>query len=214
MKDKNGAEHSEQNGRFVSGGSGEKKEYGNLPSAKRLADNYDRRFGNVKSDRKSEIDEKNKTSIKSQVKEHEGKLKNTKTLATISKTEIVADYNKAAELLKDKLKANDGFVMRKGFGEIQVSSRIFDAKKYVKSPADVAAVMAIPTVLENGLQIGNHDNHKGRGYSTVTFAGNVKIDGHAGVMAVTVMQTKGNFYKVHRVLTPNGEVLDIEKALD
>lgn len=44
MKDKNGAEHSEQNGRFVSSGSGEKKEYSNLPSAKRLASNYENRF--------------------------------------------------------------------------------------------------------------------------------------------------------------------------
>lgn len=48
MKDKNGAEHSEQNGRFVSGGSGEKKEYGNLPSAKRLVSNYNKHFGTSK----------------------------------------------------------------------------------------------------------------------------------------------------------------------
>ena len=48
MKDKNGAEHSEQNGQFVSGGSGEKKEYGNLPSAKRLASNYNKHFGTSK----------------------------------------------------------------------------------------------------------------------------------------------------------------------
>lgn len=48
MKDKNGAEHSEQNGRFVSSGSGEKKEYDNLPSAKRLASNYNKHFGTSK----------------------------------------------------------------------------------------------------------------------------------------------------------------------
>lgn len=48
MKDKNGAEHSEQNGRFVSSNSGEKKEYGNLPSAKRLASNYNKHFGTSK----------------------------------------------------------------------------------------------------------------------------------------------------------------------
>ncbi len=48
MKDRNGAEHSEKNGQFVGNGSDEKKEYDNLPSAKKLRDNYENRFGNKK----------------------------------------------------------------------------------------------------------------------------------------------------------------------
>lgn len=203
MKDKNGVEHSEKNGQFVS----TEKEYGNLPSANRIVSTYEKNFGNAKKDRKTGTDESNKTSIKEQVRDSVNKLSNTKTLSTISESEAVTDYKKAAEMLKEKLKANGGFVSRNGFGDIQVSSRLLDGQKYVKSSADVAAIMAIPNILENGVQIDKHSNHKGRGYSTVTFAGNITIAGHAGVMAVTVMQTKGNFYKVHKVLTPNGDVL-------
>jgi len=212
--DKNGVKHASKGnsngGQFVSKDSQEsdKREYSNLPSANHIVSNYENKFGGVK-DRKAQADESNKTSIKEQVKENSNTLSKTKTLATIPKTEIVTDYNKAAQSLKEKLKANDGFVSRKGFGDIQVSSRIFDAQKYVKTPADVAAITAIPEILENGVKIAEHDNHKGRGYSTVTFAGNIKVAGQSGVMAVTVMQTKGNFYKVHRVLTPNGDVLYI-----
>lgn len=59
-----------------------------------------------------------------------------------------------------------------------------------------------------------HKNHKGREYASYTIAGRVSIGGKEGVVAVVVKKTTGNFYKVHRVLTPNGENLDIKKDTD
>lgn len=49
MKDRNGAEHSEKNGQFVSNGTGEKEEYSNMPSAGKLAENYEKRFSKTDS---------------------------------------------------------------------------------------------------------------------------------------------------------------------
>lgn len=150
--------------------------------------------------------EANKTSIKEQVRENLDKIRNTAVLAHISKEKVSEDFNDTVAKLKAELDKNNGFVSRKGFGEIQVSSRLFGAKKYLKTKAEIAAVSVIPAILENGIQIGEHKNHKGRDYSTVTFAGKVTIAGKEGVLAVTVMRTTGNFYKVHRVLTPSGDV--------
>ena len=155
---------------------------------------------------KSYAADSDKTSIKDQVKASQAQLKGTKVVAVIPKGKMTTDFKTAATQLKVSLDKNGGKVSRKGFGDIQVGSRILGAKKYLKTAADVAAIAAIPSVLQNGIQIGEHKNHKGRGYSTVTFAGKVTIAGKTGVLAITVMRTTGDFYKVHRVLTPSGDV--------
>lgn len=69
--------------------------------------------------------------------------------------------------------------------------------------------MAIPYVLQNGVEISSHADHKGREYGTVTFAAPVLVDGQRGNMAVVVKQTTGNTYKVHRILTPDGSVFNL-----
>ena len=57
--------------------------------------------------------------------------------------------------------------------------------------------------------IGAHSDHKSREYGTVTIAAPVTIDGQRGNMAVVVKQTTDNFYKVHRILTPDGSVFEM-----
>jgi len=45
-----------------------------------------------------------------------------------------------------------------------------------------------------------------------TFAAPVEIDGQRGNMAVVVKKTTDNFYKVHRIVTPDGKVLKFEQT--
>ncbi len=59
-------------------------------------------------------------------------------------------------------------------------------------------------MLKRGIQIGEDGDHKGRGYETLTIAAPVVLNGKRGNMAVVVMKTKGDRYKVHRILTPEG----------
>lgn len=65
------------------------------------------------------------------------------------------------------------------------------------------------------MEIYQHYQHKGRGYDTVTFAAPVTINGITGNMAVVVKKTKGNRYKTHRILMPDGSAFlyqDIKRA--
>lgn len=56
-----------------------------------------------------------------------------------------------------------------------------------------------------------HEQHKGRNYPTFTFAANVKIGDAVGIVAVSVKRTTENFYKVHRVLAPDGKEVKNKK---
>ncbi len=164
---------------------------------------------NVGKDRKSQATADNTTSIKEQIQANKEKLKNTKVLVNIPKGKMTTKFDVAATTLRTKLAKNNGVVKREGFGEIQVSKRIFEAKKYAKTPEEIAAIAAIPKVLEKGVEIDSHENHKNRGYKTVTFAGKVTIGGKSGILGVAIKQTKGNFYEAHRVLLPNGQTIEI-----
>lgn len=112
----------------------------------------------------------------------------------------------------EKLRSTGFVVDRLGFGEI-----IFDEKRlnsslnYLDNDADAIAYQAIPQVLKRGKEFGGHDNHKDRNYSTVTIAAPVVINGKRGNMAIVVKRTGKNYYKMHRVLTPDGKVLDISE---
>ena len=69
----------------------------------------------------------------------------------------------------------------------------------------------MPEVLKNGIEIESRDNHKGHEYGTKTFAAPVEINGERGNMAVVVKRTTDNFYKVHRIVTPDGQVFKFEQ---
>ena len=53
--------------------------------------------------------------------------------------------------------------------------------------------------------------HKGRNYSTVTFVAPVVLNGERGNMAVVVKRTSDNFYKMHRILSPDGKMFIISE---
>ncbi len=165
-------------------------------------------------DRKASAPAADKTTIKEQVKAGLEKIEGTKILSEIPKGKIITDFQTAATTLRMELENTGGVVSREGFGDVQVSSRLKQAAAYVKSPAEIAAVSAVPTIIKDGVLVDEHKSHKGRGYPTYLFAGKVSVGGKEGIMAVAVKKTTGNFYKVHRVLTPNGKDLKIENDTD
>ena len=113
----------------------------------------------------------------------------------------------------DLLKSTGYKVDRKGFGEIIFEeNQIKRSLDYINTDAEFAAYEAIPKVLKRGKQIDNHEKHKGREYNTYTFAAPIKINGKPAVMAVVVRKTKGNRYKVHRVVSPDGGSFEFNKT--
>jgi len=112
--------------------------------------------------------------------------------------------------VKNMLEKTDGFVERSDIGKIQVGDRIKKGLAYLNTDLEKACILAVPKVLEKGVIINKKNDHKGRGYSTITIANKVYFDDkHNGVMAVVVMYTNGHNYKVHRVLTLDGHDLTI-----
>lgn len=155
-------------------------------------------------DRKARAADDDKTTIRSQVEAHKDDFKGKKPVAEIT-GEAATDFQTAVRSLKFQLQKSGGVVTRKGFGDVQVSSRLFDAKKYLVGQDDVEAIAAIPAVIKKGKVIAEHENHKGRGYGTVTFAAKIKIGKKVAIMGVVVKKTTGNFYAVHRAFTLDDE---------
>ena len=96
-------------------------------------------------------------------------------------------------------------VDRQGYGSIEVSRKdVNSALNYLQSDGEIAAFAALPYVLKRGKEIYREADHKGRGYSTVTFAGPVEINGTRGNMAVVVRETSKNHYDMHRIVMSDG----------
>jgi len=165
-------------------------------------------------DRKSQASKDNTSTIKEQVKANKDKIAKTKVVAIIPRGNMTTDYQTAATTLKTKLSANGGIVKRKGLGDVQVGLVLKNARRYVHSPIEISALAAVPSVIRNGIEIATHIDHKGRNYSTYTIAGRVSIAGKDCVVAVVIAKTNDNRYKVHRVLTPDGQDITIKKDTD
>ena len=159
--------------------------------------------------------------IKEQIKSHSNELNKMEVVATVPikpypagmvKTDIAKNIAKFFERFGFKIPV-------KGIGDVVIDEkRIKQSLHYTGNLAELMAYKSLPYVLKNGIEIGTHDNHKGRNYKTITIAAPVsfinvesgkKIRGNVGVV---IKKTTDNFYKVHRVLAPDGTVLDIEKA--
>lgn len=154
--------------------------------------------------------------IKQQIQASQETLAGMEPVAQINTPREFARMN-IAEKMKwviEKLRPTNYQVDRKGFGIINFSAKqIKQAFKYFpKGGAEEASFEAIPYVLKNGTEISSHENHKGREYSTVTFAAPVNINGKRGNMAVVVKQTKDNRYKIHRVFSPDGSMFELSET--
>ncbi len=169
--------------------------------------------GDAGAKRKASASPENKTSIKQQVKENLDKIKGTKVVAVIHEGSITKDKEAAKAALKGKMARTKGVVKRADMGEIDVLCDINEAAKYLTTAAEISSIMAVPSVIKNGIIIDEHDNHKGRNTQTVTIAARVVVAGRQGIMGV-VLKKESKRYKTHRVLTPEGTTLwmDGEKA--
>ncbi|MGM9662108.1 MAG: hypothetical protein ACI3WR_03340 [Oscillospiraceae bacterium] len=150
--------------------------------------------------------------IRQQLRANQDRLNAMKVVGTVNTREYAGlDTRKAREKLVAEMKKTGYKVDRHGFGEIRFEeSEINNSLNYKeKDPSAEDArrtgFLVLQSVLKRGIEIEGHDMHKGRNYDTVTIAAPVEINGKRGNMAVVVKRTKGNRYKVHRILTTEGE---------
>lgn len=84
------------------------------------------------------------TGIKQQVQASKDNIAKTKVVAVIPKGKMITDYQTALTAARVKLANNGGVVKRKGVGDVQVGAVLKKARKYMKTPAEIAAIAAIP----------------------------------------------------------------------
>ena len=145
-------------------------------------------------------------SIKGQIQTRMNELNNMDVVAQVNVT--LPEKSNATTLRKwavDMLKHTGFKVDRKGFGTIEFGeSRLKKSLNYLNDRGEIAALVAVPQVLKRGIIAGGHENHKYRGFPTITFVAPVEINGIRGNMGVVVKQESKNTYKTHRILMPNG----------
>ena len=147
-------------------------------------------------------------SIKEQLENSREKLNSMQVVVSVNVPENMTNKREAADWAVDVLKSTGYRVDRQGFGKISFNANDINyAMNYADTPAEKAAIAALPKVLKRGIQIGNHSNHKGREKATITFAAPVELNGIRGNMAATVV-LRGNHYYTHRIVLPDGSAFE------
>ncbi len=151
------------------------------------------------------------SSIREQIAAHMDKLNG---MSPVFESNVPMDIRRkydAAQWAIRILKQTGYQVDRQNFGTIYFQEKdIKAAAEYADTPAEKAAFAAVPRVLKRGIEIGRHQNHKGRSKTTVTFAAPVVLNGVRGNMAV-VVNLNGNRYTVHRIVSPDGSVFSFSE---
>lgn len=146
---------------------------------------------------------------------------NIQTLSTLTPTANVSvnDVNNTvgrtmAEKARALFERITGIVKRPNFGDIEINKRaIKDDLSHGVGAAKAAVIPAIPSVLQNGIQIDFQENWKGRGYDGYVFAAPITMDGAPVYVAAIVRKTSKNTLYLHEVVDSNGNVIKIDDGV-
>lgn len=143
-------------------------------------------------------------SIKQQLENSRDRLNAMEIVASASVPVNLRKKDDAAKWVFEYLKNTGYRVDRQGYGEIYFSKKDIDkGLRYADTPAEKAALAVMPQVLKRGIEIGDHNDHKGRSKQTITFAAPVELNGVRGNMGI-VVNRNGNHYYAHRIVLPDG----------
>lgn len=156
-------------------------------------------------------------SIYGQLQNSSEELNKMEIVAELTTPEGILDWSKEkiVRWVIEQLKPTGYRIERKGYGEIVFEEKqIRQSMNYLKhGNVEIYIHTMLPKVLKQGIVIKSKENHKGRNYGTITIAAPVEVNGIRGNMAVTVKETNKNYYKVHRILTPDGKLFKLDENI-
>lgn len=148
---------------------------------------------------------KNTDSVKQQLLKNTDLLNTMDVIASVDENQMLGNKQETLEWLEKKIGGFDKKIKRNGFGEVVFDrKRISKGLSYLKTNSEKIALAVVPKVIEDGIEIASHVEHKGRDYDTVTFGAPVSLNGVRGNMAVVVRRADSDYYKVHRLIMPDG----------
>ncbi|MBQ7534684.1 MAG: hypothetical protein IJT43_03600, partial [Stomatobaculum sp.] len=162
-----------------------------------------------------QIQEKKETEhVRDQLRNNLTELNKNEPVANVPMTDLSQKSTNEKLAVIDGIFGKTGYkVEREGYGTVHIGRRqyksslsYYTGQRYLEEKAvEFSAYAAVPDVIKKGTPIEFHNDHKGRGYSTSTFAAPVTVGGEKMLMAVVVRETDRNNYKVHRLVLENGE---------
>lgn len=182
-------------------------------------DNLSNENGKTKAQRNSEADagvrysKKTDSSIKEQIETNRDLLNSMDPVAVINEYPRFNSGDDVRKWVVAQFKKIGFKVERQRFGSVVLDDkRVQNALRYFGTYEERVAFAAVPNVIKRGVFIDGHNNHKGRGYDTVTFAAPVVVNGVRGNMAVVVrIESKSkSYYKVHRIIMTDGSEFSFE----
>jgi hypothetical protein len=187
-------------------------EYGNgegerLAAVNKAADEVDVKF------KLSEEEAGTQKTLKQTIQENAEAINATEAVADIPAEYLTKDKYAIIDEVIERLKGSD-YDINSELGTVHIDRKqLKGGLAYRLTGAERAAIAAIPDVIENGQAIREIENHKSRGYGSFVLAAKINVAGNEGIMGVAVKKTKGaNRYNAHRVITPDGKVLNIEQS--
>ena len=152
-----------------------------------------------------------KAGIHEQIRNSQDQLNQMAVVFSSTVPQKVGNKEQAGTWAIAELKKYGFQADRQGFGKIYFSEKsIRDAMNYLDTAEEKVSIVALYKVLKQGIQIGEHGNHKLRDKHTITLAAPVELNGIRGNMAV-VVNMRNNMYKVHRILMPDGSMFKFEE---
>jgi len=148
-----------------------------------------------------------KRDIKRDIREYQNELNKMTPVADINVSiPQNTSRNNILKYLYDKFNKIGHIFYKKGLGTYEITEKdIKKASNYGHfDNAEIAAMELVPDVVEKGIKIKDNKNYDNRGVRSVTFAAPVVVNGKRGNMAVVIKETTRRYYKMHRIITPDG----------
>ena len=178
---------------------------------KRFSEHENLRFSVNRTDLTTLLAENdNASSITEQIARFDSSLNRMDVVSVVPLLEGTAD--RVNKQVRTQIAKSPRYISVQGLGDVEFGlDLVNEVFKYLNTNEERSAILAIPNVLKRGILVGAHRNHKYRGYKTLTIGGPVKIGGTRYNMGVVVRETKGLRYDMHRILLPNGAVIEISE---
>lgn len=151
--------------------------------------------------------------INEQLLENRDRILEIEPVYELTGGEFAQGDKKLSDAVMEEFEKFGGEVEREGFGAIKFSKkRIKNDIMHGIGRMKAMTFAAVPSVIQNGVEIGSEANWKGRGYDTYVFAAPAKF-GETNLLigAVVTRDNRENKFYLHEVVDSEGNAIKIDR---
>lgn len=152
--------------------------------------------------------------INEQLLENRERIEEIDPVYELTGEEFAHSDKKLSDAVMEEFEKFGGEVEREGFGTVKFSKkRIKNDIMHGIGRMKAMTFAAVPSVIQDGVEIGREANWKGRGYDTYVFAAPAKL-GDTGLLigAVVTRDNRENKFYLHEVVDSEGNAIKIDRA--